>query len=144
MPQAVEHKAVLREPRGDECRPPRRRVELIPPQDRSPATVEHGRSRCEVHGGGSWARVDPIAKGRYGAEWQRVRQRVLREEPTCRICGAPSSDVDHIVAVADGGGMYDRANLRSLCADCHKRHTSEQNAQRRRKSDEGAWDANRN
>ena len=92
-----------------------------------------GKSRCKAHGGGSWARVDPAAKRRYGAAWQVLRARVLREEPRCRICGAPATDVDHIIAVADGGGMYDRANLRALCSECHKRHTAEQNRVRRKR-----------
>jgi 5-methylcytosine-specific restriction endonuclease McrA len=59
---------------------------------------------------------------------------VLAEEPTCRIFGAPATDVDHIIAVADGGGMYDRANLRPLCRKHHKKHTAAQNRARRQKT----------
>jgi 5-methylcytosine-specific restriction endonuclease McrA len=92
-----------------------------------------GKSRCRAHGGGSWARVNPAAKERYGAQWQETRARILRGSPRCEVCGAPATDVDHIVAVADSGGMYDRANLRSLCAECHKRHTAEQNRARRKR-----------
>jgi 5-methylcytosine-specific restriction protein A len=89
-----------------------------------------GKSRCKAHGGGSWARIDPTAKGRYGAAWQQRRKRVLKECPQCETCGRPSTDVDHRVAVADGG-TDDRSNLRALCRDCHKRHTAEQNRARR-------------
>jgi 5-methylcytosine-specific restriction enzyme A len=96
-----------------------------------------GKSRCRAHGGSSWARVDPVAKGRYGAAWQQLRKRVLRESPKCETCGRPATDVDHRVAVADGG-TDDRSNLRALCLDCHKQHTAEQNRARRRRKREGA------
>jgi 5-methylcytosine-specific restriction endonuclease McrA len=89
-----------------------------------------GKSRCRFHGGGAWARVNPAAKGRYGAHWREIRARVLTEEPTCRLCGAPATDVDHIKAAEDGGTEA-RENLRALCHPCHKRHTAEQNRARR-------------
>jgi 5-methylcytosine-specific restriction enzyme A len=57
---------------------------------------------------------------------------VLAEEPTCRICGAPATDVDHIQAAEDGGTDA-RENLRGLCNPCHKKHTAEQNRARRKR-----------
>ena len=93
-----------------------------------------GRSRCSYHGGGAWQRTDPASKHRYGAAWQKLRSRVLREQPRCE-CGAPTTDVDHIVAHADGG-TDDRSNLRALCRDCHKKHTAEQNRARRKRQRE--------
>jgi 5-methylcytosine-specific restriction enzyme A len=98
-----------------------------------------GRSRCRAHGGGAWARTDPASKGRYGAQWQRRRAQVLREQPNC-YCGRPATDVDHIRAVADGG-TDNRENLRSLCRQHHKQHTAEQNkARRRRRREKGKGD----
>ena len=44
----------------------------------------------------------------YGARWRKLRAQVLMEEPLCRECRkagriVPATDVDHIVARADGG-----------------------------------------
>jgi hypothetical protein len=70
------------------------------------------------------------------------RTRVLQEELHCRICGRRATDVDHIVAVADGGGTDDRPSLRALSRDHHKQWTAEQNRQRRKTNKEknlGSW-----
>lgn len=91
-----------------------------------------GKSRCAAHGGGAWSRVDPSSKHRYDARWRDRRARALREEPTCALCPVPATDVDHIIAVADGGTDA-RENLRGLCNPCHKKHTADQNRQRRKK-----------
>jgi 5-methylcytosine-specific restriction endonuclease McrA len=74
-----------------------------------------------------------------------VAQVLRRDDWTCRICGyrndhnegaVPSSylrekrgvrrmEVDHIVAVADGGDPMDQANCRTLCERCHREVTAE-------------------
>ena len=90
-----------------------------------------GKSRCRAHGGGAWARVSPVSRGRYGADWQLRRARVLREQPNCE-CGRPATDVHHVVAAADGGSD-DRSNLRAVCNPCHRRLTAEQNRARRKR-----------
>lgn len=85
-----------------------------------------GGSRCEVNGGlkSNWAEYKAKHRQRassYQSEaWRRLRDRVLREEPDCRRCGTLSSDVDHIVALADGGQFLDRENLQALCQLCHR------------------------
>jgi 5-methylcytosine-specific restriction endonuclease McrA len=56
--------------------------------------------------------------------WDAMRKRVLREEPTCRVCGEPAVAVDHIAPRAEGGDES-RANLRGICAACHRRKTAE-------------------
>jgi 5-methylcytosine-specific restriction protein A len=89
-----------------------------------------GRSRCRAHGGKNWSRTDPASKHKYGAHWQETRARVLREQPRCAECRRPATDVDHIVAHADGG-TDDRSNLRPLCNPCHKKATASQNRARR-------------
>lgn len=54
-----------------------------------------------------------------------MRARVLSEQPCCAVCGAPATEVHHLVPVAQGG-MNDRANLVALCHACHARITVEQ------------------
>ena len=98
-----------------------------------------GGSRCEAHGGlkSNWAKYKakhPERASSYQSEaWRRLRDRVLREEPNCRRCGGPSTDVDHIVALADGGVFFDRENLQGLCGSCHRAKTGEDNRRRRMK-----------
>jgi 5-methylcytosine-specific restriction enzyme A len=99
----------------------------------------NGKSRCRAHGGEAWQRVDPASKHNYDAHWRAMRARVLREEPRCRLCGAPSTDVDHRVAHADGGSD-DRSNLRALCNPCHKKVTAEQNKARRNRKGKAKHD----
>ena len=48
---------------------------------------------------------------------------MLRGSPLCVLClpdrATPATHVDHIVPLAQGGEMWDRSNLQSLCAKCH-------------------------
>lgn len=69
--------------------------------------------------------------------WDGVRREIIRRDKfTCRMCGhvnsykdgTPSYDwleVDHITAWSNGGGFWDRDNLRTLCDTCHKAKTAE-------------------
>lgn len=68
----------------------------------------------------------------YGRDYKRNRAIVLREEPTCAICGKPSKTVDHIVPVSRGGG-HERENLRGLCKSCHDARSKKQSALARRR-----------
>jgi hypothetical protein len=57
------------------------------------------------------------------------RQEQLEKEPLCRDCYAdgrerPADEVDHILALDDGGSNLPD-NLRSLCRDCHRVRTRE-------------------
>jgi 5-methylcytosine-specific restriction enzyme A len=57
----------------------------------------------------------------------RIRQRVKREEPLCRMCAAEgrttaTEEIDHIVALSAGGSNA-RSNLQGLCAACHEAKT---------------------
>lgn len=67
----------------------------------------------------------------HGYAWKKVREQVLRDENVCYLCGRIvdkslppsnpwSASVDHVVARANDGDMYSRANLRL----CHKRCNS--------------------
>jgi 5-methylcytosine-specific restriction enzyme A len=54
---------------------------------------------------------------------------VKREEPTCRRCRIrATTEVDHIVALEQGGAPFDRANLQGLCGPCHREKTREDQA----------------
>lgn len=59
------------------------------------------------------------------ARWQRLRARVLAEEPLCRMCNEPATDVDHI-----SGDPSDntRVNLQPLCHACHSYKTGRERA----------------
>lgn len=61
--------------------------------------------------------------------WHDVRVRVLdRDGWECRMCGTDlgaNAQVDHIVPVTDGGPMWDRGNMQSLCTECHVSKTAE-------------------
>lgn len=81
-----------------------------------------------------FARTDgrsSTARG-YGADWRRVREAVLAEEPLCRRCAeagrtAAATEVDHIErfhGVHDPARL-DRRNLRPLCTPCHRTVTAE-------------------
>lgn len=52
--------------------------------------------------------------------WNQIRQRIIRRDGACTICGSASKlEVDHIEEVQDGGLPID-SNLRVLCQRCHK------------------------
>jgi 5-methylcytosine-specific restriction enzyme A len=80
-------------------------------------------SRCSKHQVSGWSLTASPAERGYGSEWVKIRRVVLEEEPTCRLCGEPATDVDHIIAKAHGGTDR-RSNLRALCRRCHQRKSS--------------------
>ncbi len=57
-----------------------------------------------------------------GQQYRRIRREVLLDgNYQCVNCGAVRLDnqVDHIVPLARGGSMKDKANLAVLCARCN-------------------------
>jgi 5-methylcytosine-specific restriction endonuclease McrA len=59
-----------------------------------------------------------------GRPYRRLRQYVLeRDRFTCQIAGPHcthvATEVDHTIARADGGALYDPANLRGACHICN-------------------------
>lgn len=61
------------------------------------------------------------------ANWRKLRDQVLREEPLCRLCQGrghvtPATEVDHIVPRSQGGASA-RGNLQGLCGPCHRKKT---------------------
>jgi 5-methylcytosine-specific restriction protein A len=82
--------------------------------------------RCPPHQAAYDATVDarrPSSSARgYGVGWARVRRAYLDAHPLCAMCGALSTDVDHIKAKRAGGSDHP-SNLRALCHGCHSRRT---------------------
>jgi 5-methylcytosine-specific restriction endonuclease McrA len=66
-------------------------------------------------------------------EWELKRMKVFaRDDNACRSCGSKESlEVDHIIPVALGG-YEDLDNLQTLCYDCHKKKTVQDNEKVRR------------
>ena len=64
-------------------------------------------------------------------KWRRWRNAHLRTHPICNApdCRKPAVTVDHITPLAEGGPMFDHANLQSLCDD-HRRLKDTADAQR--------------
>jgi 5-methylcytosine-specific restriction enzyme A len=85
-----------------------------------------------------WQRVYRVRRQfRESAIWKSTRRRVLTERPLCQMCGSPSREVDHIVAIDDGGSPIDEMNLQALCSSCHSKKSweDERHRQRRRLSE---------
>jgi hypothetical protein len=52
--------------------------------------------------------------------WKKLRLSVLsRDGYICAYCGLDATTVDHVVAVARGGDMFDRENLVACCSRCN-------------------------
>jgi len=57
---------------------------------------------------------------RKGKLWERKRREILeRDNYVCQRCGGWGNEVDHVVAVSEGGKMFDDGNLQVLCRICH-------------------------
>lgn len=74
----------------------------------------------------------------YGADHDRMRARVLIEEPLCRLCMergvvTATAIADHIVPKAEGGGN-ERSNYQGLCSACHVAKTAREAARARRRA----------
>lgn len=69
------------------------------------------------------ARPSSAERG-YDADWHRMRQRMLRDHPTCD-CGAPAVEVHHLISVRERPDLrLDPTNLQCLCRSCHSRITA--------------------
>jgi len=68
-----------------------------------------------------------------GRRWMFIRKMVLDDEPLCRVCQEPATEVDHIIAL-HRGGTDERENLQPLCQECHADKTAEDKQERRKAS----------
>lgn len=95
---------------------------------------------CSTHARQPWAQATSRQARGYGAEWERLRLSVLREEGACRYCGLalldgagdpiPGATVDHRLAKCEGG-TDDRSNLCACCAECQQRKASREGSRGR-------------
>lgn len=65
----------------------------------------------------------PSADSRgYTSEWRKARKAWIIRHPLCAICGAPATDVDHIIPHRGNRELFwDTGNWQSLCHECHSR-----------------------
>ena len=79
-------------------------------------------------------RLSPSARG-YGRRWEKIAKMFKERHPLCADPYGhhrakweliPSTEVDHIVALA-AGGDHSLENLQALCKRCHSRKTSLEN-----------------
>lgn len=81
---------------------------------------------CEVHGKDG-RRLSPWQRG-YQTTFNRNRDELLRQEPTCAQCGAPATVAHHDpprrVLVASGVKDPDHPSFMvSMCDECHRTET---------------------
>lgn len=68
---------------------------------------------------------------RKSRRWKRLRAAVLwRDRYRCHWCGDPANEVDHVVALAHGGLMFDPHNLVASCVTCNRRRAGLMRARR--------------
>lgn len=62
-------------------------------------------------------------------KWEMARRAVLARDPICKVCdNALSTEVDHIIPLAQGGEPYRLDGLQGICSPCHWRKTGAENA----------------
>jgi 5-methylcytosine-specific restriction protein A len=101
-----------------------------------PALVPRGTPRCPAHTVAARRafeaarRFDPVRQAAVAlyrsVAWKHARAAVLAEHPGCATpgCFEPATEVDHVVALRDGGAPLDAGNLRPYC----RRHHSAKSA----------------
>lgn len=58
--------------------------------------------------------------------WRKLREQVLKRDPTCKICGVrPSTVADHIVPMTDDHRLE---ALQGCCDPCHRQKTAREAA----------------
>ena len=68
------------------------------------------------------------------ARWRRIRDRMLKMEPVCRLCKInPSRIIDHITAMGLGGSVWHTDNLQPICDDCDRVKRGKESAEYKRR-----------
>lgn len=90
------------------------------------------RGYCQFHSRVKERNINRAGKRIYSTKrWKVLRSRVLFEEPLCRVCGAIATDVDHVLAIENGGEHFSRDNCQPLCAHHHGQKTRREQMTRR-------------
>lgn len=79
---------------------------------------------CAGHQRKPWRNPSPSSTQLKGARWNRTRRRALaRASWVCQVagCAAKATDVHHLTPIADGGAVFDPANLQAICAEHHRK-----------------------
>jgi 5-methylcytosine-specific restriction protein A len=83
---------------------------------------------CPTHTRTPWTGSD--RRKRLPKNWERIRRYILhRDNHTCRHCGHPANQVDHITP----GDNHNPDNLQALCGPCHNRKTSTEATEARKR-----------
>ena len=94
------------------------------------ALVYDHKRKCPKHRKGKSQLPSASSRG-YNARYRRNRIIVLEAAVwKCHYCGGTANEVDHVVALADGGGN-ELSNLRACCRQCNQDRKQER-ARRRR------------
>ena len=107
-----------------------------------------GKVDCQRHGSSGWAgykRRHPERAAFYASStWRVMRDRHLKANPDCVVCGKKASHADHVLAIANGGTTD--GQLQSMCAKHHHEKTvrdshqaARRAAERRREENRAAW-----
>lgn len=84
--------------------------------------------RCEKHARKPWANPSANSRALNGRQRATIRARQLHREPQCRVCGATENlEADHVIAIADGGAVWDPDNWQTLC---ERHHAAKRSAER--------------
>jgi 5-methylcytosine-specific restriction enzyme A len=76
---------------------------------------------------------DPHRKLYSTTQWARTRKAILARDPLCTLAikcverfgiAVPSTVVDHITPIRQGGDPYDAINLQGCCKACHDYKTA--------------------
>lgn len=63
----------------------------------------------------------------YTTEWNVLRKDIIKKKGRCAICGDTEEnatlEADHIIALMNGGPMWEPKNIQILCNLCHKKKT---------------------
>lgn len=62
------------------------------------------------------------------SQWKRLRKLYLSLHPLCEVCSkmdkvTPATQVDHVIAINEGGEPFALDNLMALCSHHHSRKT---------------------
>jgi 5-methylcytosine-specific restriction endonuclease McrA len=104
--------------------------------ERTTPSASRARRRPAKHSTSNWPanKTNHPDRARFYASstWRSMRERQLRDNPSCVVCGRPATDVDHVVAISLGGDQG--GQLQSMCAKHHHDKTvrdSHEGAKRR-------------
>jgi hypothetical protein len=101
-----------------------REAEPSVPKQTTPSTPRV-RRRPTKHNVSNWAAYKakhPERVAFYASStWRSMRDRQLKANPTCVVCGEPAGHADHVLSIALGGSQG--GQLQSLCARHHHEKT---------------------